>query len=192
MQSPLDLDTHTPLTTFVAGLLQFIKVRSFHRRGKKVPRRKHKDVDSACLAFPKVTRSDKHRNCRIIRVLRWHSVLVSVFLPLLLPLNKTLATQRQFAHLGYVPFCDCCGGSWREVARATSWCWERARVGVCGAGLGDQGGQAVTPLSYSLLPITSQHGLETDSHRFSIFHIVLLLLEDQFLFCFTKSYTAMF
>lgn len=57
MQSPLDLNTHTNTqrAAFVAGLIQFIKVRSFQRRGGKIPsKKKNEDIDSDCLAFPKV------------------------------------------------------------------------------------------------------------------------------------------
>lgn len=61
--------------------------------------------------------------------------------------------------------------------------------------VGDPEGQAAAPLSDSLLPI--QDFPARSGNRFTallcIFHNVLLLLEDQFLFvCFTMSYTAMF
>lgn len=60
---------------------------------------------------------------------------------------------------------------------------------------GPRDGQAAAPLPDSLLPMTSQHPVWKQIHVafLCLFHIVLLLLEDQFvLFCFTMSYTAMF
>ena len=65
MQSPLDLHTHTHTHTHthfsaldVASVGQFIKVRSFCRKGgDRVPGEKHKDVnlpDLACSVFPRV------------------------------------------------------------------------------------------------------------------------------------------
>ena len=70
MQSPLDLHTHTHTRTHfsaldVASVGQFIKVRSFCRKGgKKVPRERHKDVnlpDLACLVFPRVIQLERHQ-----------------------------------------------------------------------------------------------------------------------------------
>lgn len=43
---------------------------------------------------------------------------------------------------------------------------------------------------YSLLPMTSQNSLETFTLLLFIFHIVLLLLEDQIFVCFTMTYTS--
>lgn len=44
MQSPLGFNTHTNTqhAAFVAGLIQFVKVRSFQRRGGKIPRKKNR------------------------------------------------------------------------------------------------------------------------------------------------------
>lgn len=73
---------------------------------------------------------------------------------------------------------------------------EDVREEVCGGRLvGTTEGQAAAPLSDSLLPI--QDFPARSGNRFTallcIFHNVLLLLKDQFLFvCFTVSYTAMF
>lgn len=53
MQSPLDLNTHTQHAAFVAGLIQFIKVRSFQRRGGKIPRKKTKTSIRTVWHFPK-------------------------------------------------------------------------------------------------------------------------------------------
>lgn len=47
----------------------YIKLGPFYRRGKRIPRgkkkEKHKDIDSACLACPKVIQSGRHQNWKI-------------------------------------------------------------------------------------------------------------------------------
>ena len=82
MQSPLDLHTHTH-THFsaldVAGVRQFIKVRSFYRRGGMIPREKHKDVNSAdlaCLVFPRAIQLERHQFQGQVGCLETSSVLI--------------------------------------------------------------------------------------------------------------------
>lgn len=60
-----------------------------------------------------------------------------------------------------------------------------------GGRAGTTEGQAVVLLSYSLLPTTSPHGLETFASLLRVFHIVLLLLENQF-FCLVLFYNVIY
>lgn len=112
--------------------------------------------------------------------------------PLLLK-KESLATNRQFAHLGFVPFRNDYVVGESKAARAQGWCLAGVQgVGAGGGGpsAGPCGGQAAARCPDSLLPMTSQRGLETDfTSLFCLFHVVLLLSEDQFFcFCFTMSY----
>lgn len=64
---------------------------------------------------------------------------------------------------------------------------------VCGGEAGGDPRGTGCGSAYSLLPTTtSRPGLETFASHLRVFHIVLLLSENQFFFfCFTMSYTAM-
>ena len=89
MQSPLDLHTHTHTHTHfsavdVASVGQFIKVRSFYRRGGEIPREKHKDVNSAdlaCLVFPRVIQLERHQFRGQLGCLETSSVLIRSLTP---------------------------------------------------------------------------------------------------------------
>lgn len=79
MQSPGDLHTDTHFSALdVAGVVQFMKVRSFYRRGEKrnSPKIQHNDFDSAdlaCPAFARGTQSERRQSYRTFRALATRS-----------------------------------------------------------------------------------------------------------------------